>query len=63
MKKSDNELEMDKESFCRVRDIILERTTVRAMTTKSQEEVVLSMKALDHKAVVCGSQTSHRGIF
>ena len=39
---------MDTESSCRVRDISPERTTVRAMKTKSQE-VSQSMKALDHK--------------
>ena len=42
MKESDEDLESDTESSYRVRDVSPERTTVRALKTKSQEEVALS---------------------
>ena len=48
VKESEEELDTDSESSYRVKEVSPERTTVRAVKSKSQEEVSLTMKALDH---------------
>ena len=48
VKESDEDSDTDTESSYRVKDISPERTTVRSVKSKPQEEVSLTMKALDH---------------